>query len=440
MEDRRFRVESRAQCLGDVAFVVLLGLLMLAFSPLLVAVAAAFVPACLGVAAVSARRVAGHAKEHTALRSRLARTFLEAAAAPETVRSLDLGDRLAGRFARLDAGAAALRLRLELWRRLSAQAVELLQRLALLVVMLVGVGRVIDGHLTLGQYVAFNLLCMQLTGPFLRLAAYRRARSDHSAAEAARRELLGQCRAAAWRQAGALGRDFPAGEAVRLEARNLSIGHDGRAVVDGLDVDLAGGCWLAVSGPSGCGKTSLLQVLAGLRDPQGGTVRLNGTPAADYAWSAWACHVRLVPQQARVFSDSLAGNLMLGNAAATPQEMLAVAEMCGLSPLLGTLPAHLNTIVGDGGLALSGGERQRLCIARAVLSRPRVLLLDEATSALDAAAEAALLGQLRAYLPEAAVVLVSHREAALARCDRVLDLGPGQPTAAPSRRRLALRS
>jgi ABC-type bacteriocin/lantibiotic exporter with double-glycine peptidase domain len=197
-----------------------------------------------------------------------------------------------------------------------------------------------------------------------------------------------------------------------------------------VDLTLRDGEWLGLTGPSGCGKTTLLRTLAGLAEPDGGSVRVNGVSLSRLERGGLRRAIRLVPQQGVLFSGSVGDNIALGDPAASPEAVLNAARLAGLMPLLESLPDHLNTRVTPAGTLLSGGERQRLVLARAMLSRPAILLLDEATSALDAKAELGLLTALKRFLPRSAVVLVSHRRDSLALTRRVIHLGGGVETVA----------
>lgn len=421
-DEGRFHSESRPQALADVVFVVLLALLMAAFSPLLLLVSLAFTPLYVLVERLGGRLGGRHGTAAAALRDQLALRYFESVRAAELVRGLNLTSRLASEWDELDTRLAGFRYRLALWRRLTMLGVEALQKVSLILIMLLGVGLVIAGQLTLGQYIAFNLLSMQLAQPVLRLAGYRRARDDQRLQQASRERLELECRAVRWPAGGAL--LAPAGETV-LEVDGL-ISANGRR----LSFMLRPGLWLGITGPSGCGKTTALRTLAGLGDAQSGSIRLNGVPLAQLDPAERSRLIRLVPQDPVLFSASIADNIRLGDPAALPEAIFAAAVVCGLGPLLATLPEHLDTPVGAAGRPLSGGERQRIAIARSLVGDPRVLLLDEATAALDAAAEAQLLAELRRYRPDSAVVLVSHRASTLEFCDALLRI---DDSAGPSR-------
>jgi ABC-type bacteriocin/lantibiotic exporter with double-glycine peptidase domain len=415
-DGERFAVETRPQLVADCLYVGLLAVLMASFSAVLLIVSLAFAPLYVLVEAWAGRRAEHHAAGSTVLRSQLSARYFEAAAATDLIHSMSLGGHVAAQWSELDGRLAAARYRLALSRRLSSLAVEFLQKVSLLVIMLLGVTSVIAGAMTLGQYIAFNLLSMQLAQPLLRLAAYRRARDDNRLLAQSRRQLEQRCGQDAWPAPGTI---RVASETTVLEVDNLALSEAGSQRVGFV---LRDGFWLGVVGASGCGKTTLLRTLAGLHEPRRGQIRLNGVPLGQVDAAERSRLVRLVAQEPVIFSASIAENIRLGDLSAHPQQILAAASVCGLQNLLDRLPDHLNTLVGPAGRALSGGERQRITIARAILSRPRVLLLDEATAALDGSSEAELLGNLRRYLPGAAVVVVSHRASSLSGCQQVLRL------------------
>jgi ABC-type bacteriocin/lantibiotic exporter with double-glycine peptidase domain len=252
----------------------------------------------------------------------------------------------------------------------------------------------------------------------LRLAGCWRARDDHQRRCDGGEHLRRRCEETAWPRAGTL--ELPDRGEWLLSVRHLTTAAGG--VRNPLSFDLLAGRWLGITGRSGCGKSTLLRVLAGVETPAHGEVVFNGVPILQLAPAARGRLVRLLPQAPVMFSASIAENIGLGDPAAGPEAILTAARVCGVGELAEQLPRHLNTIVGPAGRQLSGGEQQRVALARAVLSRPRLLLLDEATAGLDEAGEARLLADLRRFLPETAVVLVSHRASTLAGCPQVLDL------------------
>ena len=193
-----------------------------------------------------------------------------------------------------------------------------------------------------------------------------------------------------------------------------------------LDLELAPGDSLAVVGGIGSGKTLLLQVLAGLREPQAGRVLMDQEPLSEASIRRHWAGLGWVPQEAFLFSDTLRVNLAMGRPGATEEEIREIARIVALDELIDRLPEGLDTVVGERGVILSGGERQRTALARALLRRPRLLLLDDALSAVDAETESRILENLRSFLGTSTLVLATHRVFVAETCSRVLVLKEGR--------------
>ncbi|WP_260483206.1 ABC transporter ATP-binding protein [Sphingomicrobium flavum] len=208
----------------------------------------------------------------------------------------------------------------------------------------------------------------------------------------------------------------PAQPFARLEAEGLALAHDGDTLFEHVHFALAPGEWLAICGASGAGKTGLIDMIAGLQEPNAGSIRVDGEAPGPH----WAAGLAYVPQADLILHDSIAANLSIGS---SPDE----AEMRAMLALV-ELDRPLDMRLSELGGALSGGERQRLLIARALCRQPHLLLLDESLSALDPAAAAAMIARLRAALPEMAAILITHHDALAQSCDYRVTLGTGSPS------------
>jgi ATP-binding cassette subfamily C protein len=207
----------------------------------------------------------------------------------------------------------------------------------------------------------------------------------------------------------------------KLALEQVAYRHASRRGVSDISFELHRGEWLALVGPSGAGKTTVVDLAAGLLEPQAGSILVDGRPLNGSALAAWQAGLAYVGQDGAVFNDSIRGNLLAPDG--TGEEALwEVLEIAGLAHRVRAFPPGLDELVGDRGSQLSGGERQRLVIARALLRNPSLLILDEATAALDAESEARLIQHLRAMNPRAAALVIAHRESTLAHCDSRLTI------------------
>lgn len=195
-----------------------------------------------------------------------------------------------------------------------------------------------------------------------------------------------------------------------------------------LSFSVASGGSLAIVGGIGSGKSILLQALAGLREVQQGSYRVDGESLGDANLRRHWAGLGWVPQEAFLFSTTLRENLTQGRPGASEQEIWEVAEVVCLDDLIRRLPEGLDTVVGERGVVLSGGERQRAALARALLKKPRLLLMDDALSAVDSETESRILENLRAYLGRTTLVLATHRIFVAELCEKVMVLDEGRAT------------
>jgi ATP-binding cassette subfamily B protein len=215
----------------------------------------------------------------------------------------------------------------------------------------------------------------------------------------------------------------PAGGAL-LEVRGLTFGHEPTAdVLRDVSFTVEPGRTVAVVGATGCGKSTLLLVLAGLLDADSGSIELDGRPLASLSVDELRTEVATAFQEAFLFADTVAENVLLG----WPAEHLDPAlAMAGAAGFVAALDGGGDAVVGERGTTLSGGQRQRLALARALVRRPRLLLLDDATSAVDPTTEVRILAALRGELGGTTTIVVANRPSTIAMADEVLFLEGGR--------------
>jgi ATP-binding cassette, subfamily B, bacterial len=286
-------------------------------------------------------------------------------------------------------------------------------------VFLYGGRQVIQGHLTMGAFVAFLAYQLRLFGPIqalmglytgLATARVSLARVDQifdtapEVVEAPQPVALPQVR----------------GD-VTFEDVTLSFDRN-TPVLDRVSFSLHAGETLAIVGPSGSGKSTIADLLLRLLDPDSGTVRLDGHDLRTVRLADLRRHVVLVDQEPFVFHATIAENLRYTKPDASLAELEEAARAAGIDDFIRNLPQQYDTPVGERGMALSAGERQRIAIARAFLADPAVLVLDEPTAALDPISERQVVSGYEAIMKGRTTILISHRLELACQADKVVVL------------------
>ena len=214
----------------------------------------------------------------------------------------------------------------------------------------------------------------------------------------------------------------------RIELRDVSCAYASRpeqTVLQGVSMRMPRGAITAIVGPSGAGKSTVANLLLGLYEPAGGSIRANGVELRQLDLAAWRRGIGYVSQDLFVFNDTMRENITLGEPT-TPAWLAETARATQLHEFIDTLPQGYDTIVGDRGMRLSGGQCQRLALARALFRRPQVLILDEATSALDGLTERAVYQAIEALQEDAVILVITHRLSTMLNADYIYVMQQGR--------------
>ncbi len=202
--------------------------------------------------------------------------------------------------------------------------------------------------------------------------------------------------------------------------------HAERQALDGIDLHIASGETIGIIGGTGSAKSTLVNLIARLYDVTEGTVRVGGRDVRDYDLDSLRHQVAMVLQKNVLFSGTIADNLRWGDPDATDDEVREAAHLACADEFVGGFPKGYDTWIEQGGSNVSGGQKQRLCIARALLRRPKILILDDSTSAVDTKTDAKIRAGLAEYLPETTRLIIAQRITSVQDADRIIVMEGGR--------------
>ncbi|HEX3500717.1 MAG TPA: ATP-binding cassette domain-containing protein, partial [Stellaceae bacterium] len=306
----------------------------------------------------------------------------------------------------------------------ASQAVQLVSKLVTAGTLYFGAQLVIDGNLTVGELVAFNMLASRVSAPVLRLAQLWQDFHQARLSVARLGDILNTVPEPQMNPARAA---LPAirGDIV-FEHVTFRYRIDGPEVLHDVNLAVPAGQVVGIVGPSGSGKSTLAKLIQRLYVPESGRVLIDGADLAmvDPAWLRR--QVGIVLQENVLFNRSVRDNIALADPAMAIERVMAAAALAGAHEFILELPQGYDTLVGERGSSLSGGQRQRIAIARALVMNPRILIFDEATSALDYESERVVQQNMRQIARGRTVFVIAHRLSTVRRADRLITIERGR--------------
>ena len=199
-----------------------------------------------------------------------------------------------------------------------------------------------------------------------------------------------------------------------------------KKVLDQINLTIASGETVGIIGATGSSKSSLVQLIPRLYDVTGGTLRLGGIDVRRYDLDTLRNAVAMVLQKNELFSGTIKENLRWGNEQATDEEIRQACKLACADEFIESFPQQYDTYIEQGGNNVSGGQKQRLCIARALLKKPKVLILDDSTSAVDAKTDATIQKSFAAYIPDTTKIIIAQRVSSVQHADQIVVLDDGK--------------
>ena len=220
-------------------------------------------------------------------------------------------------------------------------------------------------------------------------------------------------------------------EAGAIEFKNVSFRYyknSEEAVLENINLSIKAGSTVGIIGSTGCGKTTLISMIPRLYDVDGGEVLIDGVNVKDYTLQNLRDGIGMVLQKNLLFSGSIDYNLRWGDPDATSEEVVKAAKHSAADKFVSSFGDGYETLLEKGGMNLSGGQKQRLCIARALLKKPKILILDDSTSAVDTATEAQIRSAFANDLPDCTKIIIAQRISSVKDADSIIVMNDGKIT------------
>ena len=421
---RSFVTSSALTLVIDLLFTFVFLAVMFFYSPLLTAIVLGAFPFYIGISVGATPLFRRRLDEKFARGAENQAFLVESVTGVETLKSMAVEPQMQRRWEEQLAGYVAASFQVISLSNSASQMVQLISKLVTAGTLYFGAKLVIDGSLTIGELVAFNILAGRVSTPVLRLAQMWQDFHQARLSVARLGDILNTPAEPTFSPGRAA---LPAirGDIV-FEHVTFRYRIDGPGILHDISFSVPASQVVGIVGPSGSGKSTLTKLIQRLYVPEGGRVLVDGVDLAmvDSAWLRRQFGVVL--QDNILFNRSIRDNIALAEPGMPTDRVIAAATLAGAHDFILELPEGYDTIIGERGNSLSGGQRQRIAIARALLRDPRVLIFDEATSALDYESERIIQQNMSRIAAGRTVFIIAHRLSTVRFTDRILTLDRGR--------------
>jgi subfamily B ATP-binding cassette protein HlyB/CyaB len=419
---RSFLTSNAITLVMDVLFSFVFIAVMLCYSGWLTLVVVASLPLYVAISLTLTPVLRARLKEKFNRGADNQSFLVETVAGIDTVKSLAVEPRTTQRWDDQLAGYVSAGFRATAVGSIAREGVGFIGKLVTVVTIWLGARLVINGTMTVGQLIAFNMLAGRVAQPILRIAQLW---NDFQQTGISMQRLGDILNAPGESQSQRTTMPPIVGK-IELDRVCFRYRPDLPEVMRDVTLTLEPGEVVGIVGRSGSGKSTLTRLVQRLYVPERGRVLIDGADVSTVDVSSLRRQIGVVLQENLLFNRSVRENIAIADPGTPIERVIAVAKMAGAHDFILELPEGYDTVVGEHGASLSGGQRQRVAIARALLNNPRILIFDEATSALDYESESIVQSNMRSICAGRTVIIIAHRLSAVRDADRIVVMDHGR--------------
>jgi subfamily B ATP-binding cassette protein HlyB/CyaB len=350
--------------------------------------------------------------------------LVESITGVETIKSMALEPQMRKKWENNLASYVTANFRAQNLAQIASQGASFIQKLTTVLIIWFGAHQVMEGNLTVGQLVAFNMIAGRISGPILKLSQLWQDFQQVGISLKRLGDILN----------APIERGYEASQSsiqtikgnIKFENVNFRYRPDSSMVIDDLSFEIYQNEIIGIVGASGSGKSTLAKLIQKLYNVESGRILLDNFDVSTMDIASLRRQIGIVLQDSILFSGTIRENIALSNPGISMDRIIKVAQLAGAHQFIVELPDGYDTQVGERGCSLSGGQQQRLAIARILINDPRILIFDEATSSLDYVSELVIKQNMKAICAGRTVIIIAHRLSAVENANRIFVIEKGK--------------
>ncbi len=421
---RNFITGSALTLVIDLFFTLVFLAVMYYYSPLLTYIVLASIPAYILLSVFVTPILRARVNEKFIRGAENQAFLVESINGVETLKSMAIEPQMQNRWEEQLAGYVQASFKAANLNNIASQVAGLINKVVIVLILWVGARAVIQGDISVGQLIAFNMLAARVSGPVLRLVQLWQDFQQTGVSIQRLGDILNAPTEPGYDQSRL---SLPSIDGrVRFDQVSFRYRADGPEILRGVSLDIGVGEVVGIVGRSGSGKSTLTKLVQRLYVAERGRVLIDGVDIAqvDTAWLRR--RIGVVLQENVLFNRSVRENIALSDPGIPMEAVIQASKLAGAHDFILEMPEGYDTVVGEHGDNLSGGQRQRIAIARALVTNPRILIFDEATSALDYESERIIQQNMNAICKGRTVIIIAHRLSTVRGAHRIIVMEKGQ--------------